>query len=102
MTEAHAKRPRLSKRALRVWAWVAGGLAFFSPWIELGLSPKAAAQASPTTSARPVIIVRKITRRVIVQNAAKPVPVQYVSSSSGGGSYTAPPVTSTSGSTPPP
>ena len=98
MTDAHVRRPRLSKRSLRVWAWIAGGTAFFSPWVVLGLSPRPAEQATPAASARQRIIVRRITRRVIVQDTAKaPPPVQYVTSSSGGGSYSAP-VTSSSGS----
>ncbi len=102
MTEPRARRTRLSRRALRVWAWVAGGLAFFSPWAALGLSPKPAAQAAQTPKDRPVIIVRRITRRVIVQDVAKPAApqIRYVSSGSSGGAVAAPPTTTTSGSHP--
>ncbi len=96
-TEPRERRSRLSKRALRVWAWIAGGLAFLSPWVALGLSPKPAAQTGTAPKARQVVIVRKITRRVIVQGGAKPAPIRHVTSSSGGGSYS-PPTTSTSGS----
>ncbi|HEX7464539.1 MAG TPA: hypothetical protein VF382_06570 [Actinomycetota bacterium] len=99
-TEPRERRSRLSKRALRVWAWIAGGLAFFSPWVALGLSPKPAAQTGAAPKARQVVIVRKITRRVIVQGGAKPAPIRQVTSGSGGGSYS-PPTTSTSGSTVP-
>jgi hypothetical protein len=96
MTEARERRSRLSKRALRVWAWIAGGVAFFSPWVALGLAPKPTGQVT-SPKARQVIVVRKITRRIIVQDAAKPAPIRYVTSSSSGGSYS-PPTTSTSGS----
>jgi hypothetical protein len=102
MTEPHARRSRLSKRALRVWAWVAGGLAFFSPWVALGLSPKPVARSVQTYGQRPVIIIRRITRRVVVQDAARPTApqIRYVGSSSSGASAVAPPVTTTSGSHP--
>ena len=115
--QAPRKRRRLSKRALRTWAWLAAGLAFFSPWTILGLSPKPAVSATekPPRAPRPrrVIIVRKITRRVIVKDKAKPQPVHYVysggsPSGSSGGSYSAPapnsapapPATSSGGSHP--
>ena len=36
MTEARADKPkRLSRGVVRLWAWVAGALAFFSPWVAL-------------------------------------------------------------------
>ena len=39
MTEK-ARRPRVSKRELRAWAWVAGALAFLAPAAVLGAVPK--------------------------------------------------------------
>jgi hypothetical protein len=78
MTDAAPKRPRLSRRALRAWAWIAGGIAFFSPWTVLGLSPKPAAGAEVARQPRQLVIVRKITRRVIIQDAPKSQPVRYV------------------------
>jgi hypothetical protein len=100
MTDPAAKRRRLSKRVLRAWAWLAGALAFFSPWAVLGLSPKPppSAMAQP---ARPVIIIRRITRRVIIREAPKPQPVRYVTVGGGSG-YSAPPVTTSGGTAPPP
>jgi hypothetical protein len=97
-----AKRPRLSKRVLRAWAWIAGATAFFSAWAAIGLSPKPAVSAAGTVN-RPVTIVRKITRRIVITNAPKPAPVHYVyvgggSSSSGGVSAPAPAPTTTGGS----
>jgi hypothetical protein len=113
MTDRPARRPRRSRRALRVWAWIAGGLAFLAPWAALGLSPKpAAAEASGGRAQRPVVIVRKITRRVIVKDQPAQQPVQYVyvgggsapsGGSTGSGPVAAPapapaPTTTTSGS----
>lgn len=97
-----AKRPRLSKRALRGWAWIAGAVAFLSPWAALSLSPKPAVSAARTAD-RPVMVVRKITRRIVITDAPRPAPVQYVvagggSSSSGGVAAAAPAPTTTGGS----
>jgi len=103
MTEKRAPRARASRRELRAWAWVAGGLALLVPWAVVA----EAQQASATKDKRPVVVVRRITRRVIITQPAKPSGVQYVytsapsssssssSSSSGGG---APAPTSTGGS----
>jgi hypothetical protein len=96
-TEPRGRRSRLSKRALRFWAWIAGGVAFLTPWVALGASPEPAVQPGTAPNARKVVIVRKITRRVIVQPGATPAPIRQVTSSSGGGSYS-PPTSSTSGS----
>ena len=89
MTE-RAGRRRASKRELRAWAWIAGGLAFFAPWVALGASPKPATGAAAATSDRPVVIVKRITRRVVIRDRPTPAPVQYVvvgpSSSSGSSS----------------
>jgi hypothetical protein len=102
-------RRRASKRELRLWAWVAGGLAFFAPWAALGASPKPAPSAAAATPDRPVVIVKKITRRVVIQARPSSAPVQYVtvpssgsSSSSGSGAVAAGPSNGSSGSTAPP
>jgi uncharacterized membrane protein YgcG len=118
MTERAVKK-RASKRELRVWAWLAGGMAFLAPLAVLGASPKPPADAAAGTGDRPVLIVRKITRRVIVRDRPSPAPVRYVvapssssssssggtvaagssnGSSGGGGSSTTPPTTTTGGS----
>ena len=123
MTE-RAGRRRASKRELRAWAWIAGGLAFFAPWVALGASPKPATGAAAATSDRPVVIVKRITRRVVIRDRPTPAPVQYVvvapssssgssssgsagtvaagsngssNGSNGGGSNNAPPPTTTTG-----
>jgi hypothetical protein len=90
-----------------VIAWIAGGAAFLTPLGALASSPNTAA-ADRAGRARPRVIVRKITRRVIVVTPAKPQAptIHYVggssSSSSSGSSGTvaqAPaPATSTGGS----
>lgn len=100
MTDRAAKPRRLSKRALRAWAWLAGALAFLSPWAVLGLSPRPQAGATAAQDARPVIIIRKITRRVIIHDAPKPQPIRYVTVGGGAG-YTSPPVTTSGGTAPP-
>ncbi|HEY7756227.1 MAG TPA: hypothetical protein VID69_08380 [Actinomycetota bacterium] len=105
MTE-RAPRRRASKRELRTWAWIAGSLAFFAPWAALGASPKPPDAAADE---RPVLIVRTITRRVVIQDRPTQAPVRYVyapsdgSTSSAPGADTAPapappPATSTGGS----
>ena len=114
MTEA-TRRRRLSRGALRAIAWVAGGAAFAAPFAALTVSPKpATADPGSGRDARRVIVVRKITRRVVVQQPAEPAGVRYVyvgggspsssssssssnsSSSSGGTAVAAPPPASTS------
>ena len=85
---------------------MAGGLALVAPWAAVADPPEAAGHEK-----RPVLIVRTLTRRVIITHVAQPAGVQYVyvngpsSSSSGsssggssGGSGAPPPTTSTGGS----
>lgn len=76
MTDSPARR-RFSKRALRALAWVTGGLAFTTPFVALSASPRAAT-AEGAEGSRPVIVVRKITRRVVVHAAPETPPVRYV------------------------
>lgn len=109
MTEA-ARRRRLSRGALRALAWIAGGAAFAAPFVSLTVSPKpATAAGSDEAQGRRVIVIRKITRRVIVRQAPDPT-VQYVyvgggsssgsssSASAGAAPAPAPATTSTGGS----
>ena len=83
MTDRPTRRPRLSRRALRALAWVAGGLAFASPFAALTVSPKPAA-AESTKEPRQVILVRRITRRIVVHPAPEKPPVRYVYVGNGG------------------
>jgi hypothetical protein len=85
MTEG-AKRRRLSRGALRALAWIAGGATFASSFASLTVSPKPAA-ADAAQGPRRVIIVKKITRRVIVREAPDTSPrYVYVGGGSSGGS----------------
>lgn len=110
MTEAAARRSRLSRGALRAIAWLAGGAAFAAPFASLTLSPKSAT-AQAESWRRRVIVVKKITRRVIVRAAPESPQVRYVyvggassgpSASPGGGASAPaaapPPATTTGGS----
>ncbi len=108
MTEAARRRRRLSRGALRAIAWVAGGAAFAAPFASLTVSPKPAT-AEASAPRRPVVIVKKITRRVIVRAAPETPEVRYVyvgspggpsSGTAGGGPapVAAPPPTTTRGS----
>jgi len=95
MTDTPARRRRLSRRALRALAWVAGGLAFASPFAALTAAPRPAT-AGDGARPRRVIIVRKITRRIVVHPAPEPLPVRYVYV--GGGSSSASSTSSSSSS----
>ena len=73
-TRPPAKR-RASRGTVRAWAWILGTFSFLAPWVTLGLSPKPAADASPTrapkgetTPQRPVVLV--ITKKIIVSSSA--------------------------------
>jgi hypothetical protein len=95
MTDAAAatRRPRLSKRALRAWAWIAGAAAVFAPLGALAVQPRI---PSERADPRPTI-VKNLRRRIIVvapQQRSSPPRVVYVGGgSSAGGSAPAPPAT---------
>ncbi len=102
---APRKRTRLSKGRVRAVAWVAGGATFLTGLGIFGAAPKVASsiETSPRRPRqRPVVIVKKIVRRVIITDApAAPITISQGSSSStsagGGGSTSAPPVTTSTG-----
>jgi hypothetical protein len=115
MTDQTSRKPaRLTKGSARAWGWVAGTIAFVLPWAAIGAKVKASAGSAEASAEqpRPVVIIRKVTRRVIVQHAAptQAPQVRYVTvgggssggSSGGGGSAPAapppPPPASTGGS----
>jgi hypothetical protein len=86
---------------------VAGSLALVAPWAAVVDPPEAAGSEE-----RPVLIVRKVTRRVVITHPAQPAGVQYVyvndpssssigsssAGSSSGSGGTPAPTTSTGGS----
>ena len=100
MTEK-ARRPRVSKRELRAWAWVAGALAFLAPAAVLGAVPKPPQEVA-SRNERPALVVRKITRWVVVARPSAPAPVRYIAggtTSAGANSVSSTPAaTSTGGS----
>ena len=65
---ARPAKKRLSRRTLRVIAWVTGGVAFATPWGVLAAHPKPAV-AQPQAVQR--IIIRRIIRHVYTQAPAK-------------------------------
>ena len=101
--EHRPRKRRATKRELRAWAWVAGALAFTVPWAAVAASTPVKAVATPGPR---TILVRKVTRRIII-SPAKPAAVRYVyaggsaggsSSVTSGSSGGAPAPTTTSGS----
>ena len=101
MTE-HARpaprRRRLSRSALRTWAWIAGGAALFAPLGALAAQPKVATAAADSRP-RPVVIHKVLRRVVVVAPQAKTTPPQIVYTGGGSsGNGAAAPVTSTGGS----
>ena len=64
---AGARRPRVSRRVLRGWAYVGGAVTFLVPWGALAAHPR----PDDVKGAKPppqLIEVRRITRRIIVQD----------------------------------
>jgi len=99
MTE-NVRRARASKPALRAWAWVGGALAFLAPAAVFGTAPKPAHDARQSTDPSDLVI-RRITRRIVITRPAASSSVRYVSGGSASGSSSAgsaPAVTSTGGS----
>ena len=88
MTDAPARRARLSKGRVRAVAWVAGGATFLTGIGILGVAPKPASSSAPareSRSRRPVV-VHRVLRRVIVTEPAASAPVRVIpgSATSGG------------------
>lgn len=94
MTENEAaRRPRLSRRAIRAWASAAGLVAFLVPAAALARSP----EPRPPAEARRVEVIRRLVRRIVVaEERAHEAPVRYVVA--GGAAGGPPPVTWTRGS----
>jgi len=100
MTE-RAPRQRASKRELRAWAWVAGAIAFVAPAAVFGAVPKPPQDTGAQATKGPDIVIRRITRRIVITRPAASSPVRYVSAGSTSGSSTVsstPAATSTGGS----
>jgi hypothetical protein len=102
MTKHAPKKRRLSRGWIRATAWLAGGVTFLGGLGALAAAPKPAQTLKADgPQKRPVVIVRKITRRVIITDPVVSAPVQFVSgsssSSSSSSSNPAPPPSTSSG-----
>jgi hypothetical protein len=91
-----------SKAALRLVAWSWAAAALLASWGVFGALPKpVAATTVPEIRPQRVVIVKKILRRVIVQEATPAAPPTTVTYSPGSSGSSAPPApTSTGGSAP--
>ncbi len=96
MTAASSRRPRRSKRTIRVWAYAAGAVSFATPWVVLNAVPRPPASAGTQSQQQAPTEIRKITRRIVIVDPPNapaqsgPPQVRYVytggsSGSSGGG-----------------
>lgn len=106
MTERATRRTRWSRGRVRGLAWATGVATFLAGIGVLGASPmpeRSRDRANASRTEWPRVIVRRITRRVVIVEPAEPAPVSVVpaptttssssSSSGGGASAPAPPVT---------
>ncbi len=102
MTDVVKRRRRLSRGALRALAWIAGGAAFAAPFASLALAPRpaTATASAPSDPGRRVILVKKITRRVVVHPAPSTAAVRYVNVGSGSSGSTSSSSSSSSNSGP--
>ncbi len=66
------RKARASRGSLRTAAWAAAGVALAAPWVALKAEPRPVPTGSGTQ--RPVIIVHRTIRRIIVDPAAPAVP----------------------------
>jgi hypothetical protein len=101
MTE-RAPRRRASKRSLRAWAWITGGLAFLTPLGALAAAPAPPSDVAQGRPERPVLVIRKITKRVVVHERPAEAPVTYVSAPSTSTSAPAAPAVAAPAAPPPP
>ena len=89
------RKERWSKGRVRTLAWMTGGLTFLAGFGILGAAPKPSASAAPQKSARwkparQKVIVRHVTRRVVIVDPVASAPVYYAPSSGGGTSTGSP------------
>lgn len=86
------RRRRLPKHWVRAIAWVTGTATFVTGWGTLVASPRPSAAAPPRArTRRPVIIVRKITRRIVIKDPRPVAPVVSAPTWSGPAQVAAPP-----------
>jgi hypothetical protein len=81
MTEATPRAParrRASRAAIRFWTWVTGGLAFLAPFAALAGAPQVGNEATADQQVTRELVIRQITRRVVIQDPPAGAPVRYV------------------------
>jgi hypothetical protein len=89
-----------SAPALRSFAWVSAAAAFVASWGVLGALPPPSAPVPGAAPPRKVVVLRKILRRVIVQEVEAPVAPPNVTWTPAPSAPSSGPVTSTGGSAP--
>jgi hypothetical protein len=93
---APTKKRKLSKRSVKVIAWIASVGAFVLPWAVIQAIPRPAVTADPQ-----LVVVPNGSHIVVTQAAAGGSSGVVVTSGQGGG-VTTPAVATTGGSAPPP
>lgn len=91
------KKRKLSKRSVKVIAWIASVIAFALPWVVIQGIPRPAVTADPQ-----LVVVPNGSRVVVTQTPAGGAGGVVVTSGQGGGGVTTPAVATTGGSAPPP
>ena len=66
------RKARASKASLRPAAWAAAGVALAAPWVALKAEPRPVPTGSGAQ--RPVIIVHRTVRRIVIDPGAPAVP----------------------------
>jgi hypothetical protein len=91
--------PRWSRSRLRTLAWITGIATFVGSLGVLGASPKPESTRAATVRDRPSVLVRRITRRIVIVHPSVGAPVAIVppstnsTASSSGSMPAAPPST---------
>jgi hypothetical protein len=97
--KAPAPRKRVSRRALKAWAWAAAGLGFVLPWAAFNAAPRPIA----APASQQVVVVPTGWRVVSVTGGpGTKGAVKLVAPNGTAATKAAPPVATTGGSAPPP
>lgn len=91
-----AKKRKLSKRTVKLIAWVSGAVAFALPWAVIQAVPR------PAVSAGPQLVAVPAGSHVVITQAAAGGSGGVVVTTGQGGGVTTPAVATTGGSAPPP
>ncbi len=91
-----AKKRKLSKRTVKLIAWISGAIAFALPWAVIQAVPR------PAVSTGPQLVVVPSGSHVVITQAAAGGSSGVVVTPGKGGGVTTPAVATTGGSAPPP